>query len=68
VIIKRSTTDEGIVPNILINDMLDVVFDNPFSNGFIFCGPYIIIEVSARDAGERVPEISVTAGREFPTR
>jgi len=44
---------------VLANDMLGVVLDNLFSNSIKFGGPDVSIEVSARDEGEGMLEISV---------
>ena len=57
---KMNIALEGCNRNVLANDMLGVVFDNIFSNSLKFGGSGVLIEVAARDAGERMLEISVT--------
>jgi len=51
-------TLEGCDHIVLANDMLGVVFDNLFSNSLKFGGSGVSINVSARDVGEGVLEIS----------
>ncbi len=52
-------TLEGCDRIVCANDMLGVVFDNLFSNSLKFGGPKVSIDVSARDAGDGMLEISV---------
>jgi signal transduction histidine kinase len=51
---------EGCNRTVLANDMVGVIFDNLFSNCLKFGGPGVRIDVSARDTGEGMLEISVT--------
>jgi signal transduction histidine kinase len=57
---KVQITLEGCNRTVLANDMIGVVFDNLFSNCLKFGGSDVKIEVSARDTGEGMLEISVT--------
>src|SRR5208283_568175 len=52
-------TLEGCDCMVLSNDMLGVVFDNLFSNSLKFGGSDVSIDISTRDAGDRMLEISV---------
>ncbi|WP_292426248.1 sensor histidine kinase KdpD [Methanoregula sp.] len=54
---------EGCNHTVLANDMMGVIFDNLFSNCLKFGGSGVRIEVSTRDIGEEMLEITVADNR-----